>query len=54
VVFGRNFKTKSAGAEWIEERFRWEGEELLLRLTLRRNESTSTRTPAADVCTVEF
>jgi chemotaxis protein CheX len=54
VVFGRNFKTKSAGAEWIEERFRWEGEELLLRLTLRPNERTGTRTPAADVCTVEF
>ena len=32
VVFGHNFKTKSAGTEWIEERFRWEGEQPVLRV----------------------
>jgi chemotaxis protein CheX len=35
VVFGRNFKTKSSGAEWIVERFRWEGDEVVLRVSLR-------------------
>jgi chemotaxis protein CheX len=54
VVFGRNFKTKSAGAEWIEERFRWEGEELVLRVSLRPNERPVTKAPALDVCTVEL
>lgn len=54
VVFGRNFKTKSAGAEWIEERFRWEGEELVLRVSLRPNERTATKLPAPDACTVEL
>jgi chemotaxis protein CheX len=54
VVFGRNFKTKSAGAEWIVERFRWEGEELLLRVSLRPNEKTGARTAAPDVCAVEW
>jgi chemotaxis protein CheX len=54
VVFGRNFKTKSAGAEWIEERFRWEGEELVLRVSLRPNERTVTKAPAPGVCTVEL
>jgi chemotaxis protein CheX len=55
VVFGRNFKTKSAGAEWIEERFRWDGEELLVRLSLKPNEKTSVKAaPMPDVCTVEL
>ncbi|HLI86254.1 MAG TPA: chemotaxis protein CheX [Bryobacteraceae bacterium] len=35
VVFGRNFKTKCAGAEWIVERFRWDGDDVLLRVSLR-------------------
>jgi chemotaxis protein CheX len=54
VVFGRNFKTKSAGAEWIVERFHWEGEELVLRISLKPNVRTGSPAPAADVCTVEF
>lgn len=52
VVFGRNFKTKSAGAEWIVERFRWDGEELLVRISLRPNERKGAQVPQADVCTV--
>jgi chemotaxis protein CheX len=52
VVFGRNFKTKTAGAEWIEERFRWEGEDLVLRVSLRPNERTGTMAAAPEVCTM--
>jgi chemotaxis protein CheX len=40
VVFGRNFKTKSITAEWIVQRFRWEGDEVLLRIYLRPGERT--------------
>ncbi|HWC98214.1 MAG TPA: chemotaxis protein CheX [Candidatus Sulfopaludibacter sp.] len=35
VVFGRNFKAKSAGStEWIVVRFQWEGEALVIKLCL--------------------
>jgi len=35
VVFGRNFKTKSAGTtEWTVVRFPWEGETLVVKLCL--------------------
>ena len=35
VVFGRNFKTKSAGTtEWTVVRFHWEGETLVVKLCL--------------------
>ena len=35
VVFGRNFRTKSAGhAEWIVQRFRWDTDELEVRIWL--------------------
>jgi chemotaxis protein CheX len=54
VIFGRNFKTKSAGAEWIVERFRWDGEELLVRVSLRPNEVRGTKAPTPDVCAVEL
>lgn len=54
VVFGRNFRTKSAGAEWIEERFLWDGEELVVRVSIRPNEKTSTKASAPDVCAVEL
>lgn len=38
VVFGRNFKTKSAGgAEWIVVRFHWEDEPLIVKLCLAPN-----------------
>jgi chemotaxis protein CheX len=40
VVFGRNFKTKSAGStEWIVMRFQWDGELLLVKLCLAPNET---------------
>jgi chemotaxis protein CheX len=39
VVFGRNFKTKSAGStEWIVMRFPWEGEVLLVKVCLAPSE----------------
>ena len=39
VVFGRNFKTKSAGhAEWIVSKFIWDNEILVVKLCLARNE----------------
>ena len=35
VVFGRNFRTKSAGtAEWIVLRFPWEGDKLVVKMCL--------------------
>ena len=54
MVFGRNFKTKTSGAEWIEERFRWEGEELVLRVSLRPNERTGTTAATPEVCAMEL
>lgn len=44
VVFGRNFKTKSASAEWLVQPFLWEGEQVLLRIYLRPNEKSTART----------
>ena len=39
VVFGRNFKTRSAGtAEWIHVRFLWDDEPLLIKMCLAANE----------------
>ena len=39
VVFGRNFKTKSAGTnEWTVARFHWDGELLLVKLCLAPKE----------------
>jgi chemotaxis protein CheX len=39
VVFGRNFKTKSAGQhEWIVVDFDWDGEPLTVKMCLARNE----------------
>jgi chemotaxis protein CheX len=38
VVFGRNFKTKCATAEWIVERFLWDGDEVVLRVSVRPSE----------------
>jgi hypothetical protein len=41
-VFGRNFKTRSAGnSEWISVRFHWDDECLLVRLCLARTERLS-------------
>jgi len=42
VIYGRNFKTKSAGnAEWVVERFGWEDEILLVKLCLAPNEKVA-------------
>jgi len=39
VVFGRNFKTRSAGkTEWMNVTFDWEGESLLVKMCLAPNE----------------
>ena len=39
VVFGRNFKTRSAGTvEWIYVRFLWDGEPLLVKMCLAPSE----------------
>ena len=39
VVFGKNFKTKSAGTtEWIVVRFPWEEEPLLIKMCLAPSE----------------
>jgi chemotaxis protein CheX len=39
VVFGRNFKTRSAGTvEWIHVRFMWEGDPLLIKMCLAPSE----------------
>lgn len=39
VVFGRNFRTKSAGTmDWVVVRFHWEGEILLVKMCLAPQE----------------
>ncbi len=39
VVFGRNFKTQSAGkTEWMNVTFDWEGDRLLVKMCLAPNE----------------
>ena len=39
VIFGKNFATKSAGnAAWVVEPFRWDDEDLLVRVCLAPNE----------------
>jgi chemotaxis protein CheX len=41
VVFGRNFKTKSAGhAEWYVVKFPWDGEQLIVKMCLAPNDRT--------------
>lgn len=48
VIFGRNFRTSSAGnADWIVERFCWEGEELLVKMCLAPTEKTGQNIPHA-------
>ena len=40
VVFGRNFRTRSAGtAEWIHVRFLWDEDPLLIKMCLAPNEN---------------
>jgi chemotaxis protein CheX len=41
VVFGRNFKTRSAGTtEWIYVRFLWDGDPLLIKMCLAPSEKS--------------
>ncbi|MBZ5575794.1 MAG: chemotaxis protein CheX [Acidobacteriia bacterium] len=48
VIFGKNFLTKSAGtAEWVVERFGWEGEILQVKLCLAPNEKSGRHDPNA-------
>ena len=48
VIFGRNFRTKSAGnADWIVERFCWEGEDLLVKMCLAPAERNGQNIPHA-------
>jgi len=56
VVFGRNFKTKSAGhADWMVVEFIWENEPLVVKLCLAPNEKMSHPLPhtATPACPVE-
>ena len=54
VVFGRNFKTRSAGTtEWIVVRFPWEDEALLIKMCLAPSESALTRHIAGHACALE-
>ena len=48
VIFGRNFKTRDvANAEWVVERFRWDGEDFLVKLCLAPTEKQTVGTPHA-------
>ena len=54
VVFGRNFRTKSAGsAEWIVVRFPWDGEQLVVKMCLTQAEKTYPVLHAAHTCALE-
>jgi len=57
VVYGRNFKTKSAGnAEWIVMHFRWDDEALIVKLCLEPKEQAAHvmfHTSSTDSCTLE-
>jgi len=54
VIFGRNFKTKSAGAaEWTVERFRWESEEFEVRVCLAADEKQRAAPARPLACPVE-
>jgi len=56
VVFGKNFKTKSAGTtEWIVLKFHWDGEEMLVKVCLAPHEKSGHLLPhaAGHACTLE-
>ena len=55
VVFGRNFRAKSAGTtEWIVVRFLWDNESLVVKLCLAPSEKASHVVPhAAANCALE-
>ncbi|HUB31982.1 MAG TPA: chemotaxis protein CheX [Bryobacteraceae bacterium] len=41
VIYGRNFKTRSMGAQWTTVRFNWDGAELLVRMALAPTQPSS-------------
>jgi chemotaxis protein CheX len=57
VVYGRNFKTKSAGnTEWIVVRFLWDGELLVVKLCLEPKEQAAHvmfHTSSTESCSLE-
>jgi len=54
VIFGRNFKTKNAAhAEWVIERFRWEGENFLVKLCLAPNEKQPAPHAIGQTCPID-
>jgi len=54
VIFGRNFKTKStAASEWVVERFRWDGDEFLIKLCLAKNEKHAAPQPIGHTLPVD-
>jgi chemotaxis protein CheX len=54
VVFGRNFRTKSAGSsEWIVMRFNWEGEPLHVKLCLAPNERPHLHVAGVHTCALD-
>ena len=57
VVYGRNFKTKSAGStQWIVVRFQWDDEPLIVQLCLEPKEQAAHvlfHTSSTDSCALE-
>jgi len=57
VVFGKNFKTKSAiHGNWVVVRFRWEDERIEVKVCLARNEKSGpvfASAPAPAACALE-
>jgi chemotaxis protein CheX len=55
VVFGRNFRTKSAGhTEWIVVKFHWDGEPLLVKMCLAPSDRDPAVThTAGQACTLD-
>jgi chemotaxis protein CheX len=56
VVFGRNFRTKSAGTtDWVVVRFPWEGEILLVKICLAPHEKAAriVSHPAGHACSID-
>ena len=54
VIFGRNFKTKNAAhSEWVIERFRWEGENFLVKLCLAPSEKQAAPHAIGQTCPID-
>jgi chemotaxis protein CheX len=56
VVFGRNFKTRSAGTtEWMSATFDWEGDDLLVKMCLAPTEKAhSIHHVASHTCSLDI